>query len=99
MLHPSGSFGGMPKNLISHPGPSRPWSNQGDSVTSSSNRSDFFKKGALFILLAFAITACVPSTLFAQELSATKGGLGGAITDKSGSAIPNARVTVAGDAD
>jgi hypothetical protein len=55
--------------------------------------------GALFVLLAFAITACLSNHLIAQELSATKGGLGGAITDKSGAVIPAAQVRVVGDAD
>jgi hypothetical protein len=52
----------------------------------------------MLILLAFAIMACLPSAS-AQELSATKGGLGGAITDKSGAVIPGAIVTVIGNAD
>ncbi len=35
----------------------------------------------------------------AQEISAVKGGLQGVITDASGAAVPNARVTFTGDAD
>lgn len=54
--------------------------------------------GAFFILLAFAITACMP-TLSAQELSATQGGLSGGVTDKSGAVVPNAKVTLLGASD
>src|SRR5579863_8118104 len=75
--------------------PSRPWSFfQGDRVTSSRINNGFFKMGALFIVLAFAITACLP-TVSAQELSGTKGGLAGNVTDSSGAVVPDATVTVA----
>jgi hypothetical protein len=67
-------------------------------VTSSRINSVFCKMGALFILLAFAITACLP-TLSAQELSGTKGGLGGIVTDSSGAVVPGATVTVTGNSD
>ena len=36
---------------------------------------------------------------FAQEISAVKGGLQGEITDSSGAAVPNAKVTVVGNSD
>ncbi len=39
------------------------------------------KLGGLLVLLAFATAACLPTHLSAQELSATKGGLGGVVTD------------------
>jgi hypothetical protein len=54
-----------------------------------------FKKLLLFavILTLSAVTG------YAQQLSATQGGLGGAITDKSGALVPGAKVTVSGDAD
>lgn len=53
------------------------------------------------LLLAFAATAgiSVPSYLYSQQLSATRGGLGGVITDKSGASIPDTKVTVTGPAD
>ncbi len=64
----------------------------------SSRINGFFKMGALLILLAFAFTACQP-TLLAQELSATKGGLAGLVTDSSGAVVPGAGVTVTGNSD
>jgi hypothetical protein len=67
-------------------------------VTSSRINSAFCKMGAMFILLAFAIMACLP-TLSAQELSATKGGLAGLVTDSSGAVVPTASVTVTGNSD
>jgi hypothetical protein len=54
--------------------------------------------GAMLILLAFAIAACLP-TLSAQELSGTKGGLQGNVTDTSGAVVPGATVTVSGASD
>ncbi|HTF62982.1 MAG TPA: carboxypeptidase-like regulatory domain-containing protein, partial [Edaphobacter sp.] len=53
------------------------------------------------LLLALAATAgvSVPSYLYSQQLSATRGGLGGIITDKSGAVIPDVKVTVSGAAD
>jgi hypothetical protein len=53
------------------------------------------------LLSALAVTAgvSIPSCLYSQQLSATRGGLGGVITDKSGAIIPDARVTVTGAAD
>ncbi len=56
------------------------------------------KLGSLLAVLAFAITACLP-TISAQELSATKGGLAGLVTDSSSAVVPGASVTVAGNAD
>ncbi len=67
-------------------------------MTSSRIFSGFFKMGASLILLAFAITACLP-TLSAQELSGTKGGLAGNVTDSSGAVVPGASVTVTGNSD
>jgi hypothetical protein len=40
-----------------------------------------------------------PTCLYGQQLSATRGGLGGVITDKSGAIIPGAKVTINGAAD
>jgi hypothetical protein len=53
------------------------------------------------LLSALAITAgvSVPSCLYGQQLSATRGGLGGVITDKSGAIIPDANVTISGATD
>jgi hypothetical protein len=53
------------------------------------------------LLSALAVTAGVsmPSCLYSQQLSATRGGLGGVITDKSGAIIPDAKVTITGAAD
>ncbi len=56
------------------------------------------KMGSLFVLLAFAMAACLP-TLSAQELSGTKGGLQGIVTDSSGAVVPGATVTVTGSSD
>jgi hypothetical protein len=65
-------------------------------VTSSRINSGISKMGALLILLA--ITACLP-TLSAQELSGTKGGLQGNVTDSSGAVVPGASVTLTGASD
>jgi hypothetical protein len=53
------------------------------------------------LLSALAITAgvSVPSYLYGQQLSATRGGLAGVITDKSGAIIPDAKVTISGPSD
>ena len=56
------------------------------------------KMGSLFVLLAFATAACLP-TLSAQELSGTKGGLQGVVTDSSGAVVPGASVTIKGSSD
>ena len=50
--------------------------------------------GSLLVLLAFAIAACLSTHLSAQELSGTKGGLAGIVTDSSGAVVPGAAVTV-----
>src|SRR5271155_5844512 len=52
----------------------------------------------LLILVAFAMTACL-RTLSAQELSGTKGGLQGVVSDSSGAVVPGASVTVIGNSD
>ncbi len=53
------------------------------------------------LLSALALTASIsaPTLLHGQQLSATRGGLGGVITDKSGAIIPDAKVTITGAAD
>jgi hypothetical protein len=55
--------------------------------------------GSLFVLLAFATAACLPTHLSAQELSGTKGGLQGIVTDSSGAVVPGATVTIKGNSD
>src|SRR5580698_2481365 len=55
--------------------------------------------GSLFVLLAFATAACMHTRLSAQELSGTKGGLQGIVTDSSGAVVPGATVTVKGNSD
>ncbi len=67
-------------------------------MTSSRINSGISKMGAMLIVLAFAITACLP-TLTAQELSGTKGGLQGNVTDSSGAVVPGATVTLSGASD
>lgn len=49
-------------------------------------------------LFAAPFSLCA-SPVAAQEISAVKGGLQGVITDASGAAVPNARITISGDAD
>jgi hypothetical protein len=53
------------------------------------------------LLSALAVTAgiSVPNYLYSQQLSATRGGLAGVITDKSGAIIPDAKVTITGASD
>ena len=62
-------------------------------MTPSSPKQFISRTRGLLLLLAFTTAACIPSPspLFAQELSATQGGLGGTITDKSGAAVPGAQ--------
>jgi hypothetical protein len=67
-------------------------------VTSKRINKLICKMGSLFVLLAFATAACLP-TLSAQELSGTKGGLQGIVTDSSGAVVPGAMVTVKGNSD
>ena len=54
-------------------------------------------------LVAAALFTVPASTLgthaFAQEISAVKGGLQGVVTDSSGAAVPNAKVTIVGNSD
>jgi hypothetical protein len=68
-------------------------------VTSSRIHNHIFKIGSLLVLVAFAIAACLPMRLSAQELSGTKGGLQGVVTDSSGAVVPGAQVTVTGNSD
>jgi hypothetical protein len=58
-----------------------------------------WRKWLLLSALAFTMGASIPSNLHGQQLSATRGGLGGVITDTSGAIIPGAKVTVTGAAD
>jgi carboxypeptidase family protein len=58
-----------------------------------------WRKCLLLSALAVAAGVSVPSYLYAQQLSATRGGLGGVITDKSGAIIPDAKVTISGASD
>src|SRR3984957_14859088 len=58
-----------------------------------------WRKSLLLSALALATTVSVPTCLYGQQLSATRGGLGGVITDKSGAIIPGAKVTVSGASD
>jgi Carboxypeptidase regulatory-like domain len=56
----------------------------------------FFKRSILFFVLGSAAAASLSLAVFAQELSATQGGLSGVITDKSGAVVSSAKVMVAG---
>lgn len=67
-------------------------------MPSSRINSCISRMSVLLIILAFGITACLP-TLTAQELSGTQGGLSGAVTDNSGAAVPGAKVTLLGSSD
>ena len=67
-------------------------------MTSSRFINGISKMGASLILLAFAFAACLPN-LSAQELSGTKGGLQGVVTDSSGAVVPGAAVNVVGNSD
>ena len=65
----------------------------------SSSIHPLTKASTLLVLLAFAFTACLPTRLVAQELSGTKGGLQGIVTDSTGAVVPGATVTVTGASD
>ena len=52
---------------------------------------------AAFLALSSGVVASY--SISAQEISAVKGGLQGVVTDGSGAAIPNAKVTVVGNSD
>jgi Carboxypeptidase regulatory-like domain len=58
-----------------------------------------WRKWLLLSALAFMTGVSIPSHLYGQQLSATRGGLGGVVTDKSGAVIPGAKVTLSGAAD
>jgi Carboxypeptidase regulatory-like domain len=58
-----------------------------------------WRKSLLLSALALTAAASVPTHADGQQLSETRGGLSGVITDKSGAFIPDAKVTVAGAAD
>ena len=58
-----------------------------------------WRKCLLLSALAVAAGVSMPSCLYGQQLSATRGGLGGVITDKSGAIIPDAKVTISGASD
>ena len=51
-----------------------------------------WRKALLLSALALTATISVPTCLHGQQLSATRGGLGGVITDKSGAIIPDAMI-------
>jgi hypothetical protein len=68
-------------------------------VTSLRINSAFSKMGSMLVLLAFALATCLTTHLSAQELSGTKGGLQGNVTDSSGAVVPGATVTVVGNSD
>jgi hypothetical protein len=65
----------------------------------SSSIHPLTKASTLLVLLAFAILTLLPTRLAAQELSGTKGGLQGNVTDSSGAVVPGALVTVTGNSD
>jgi hypothetical protein len=58
-----------------------------------------WRKTLLLSVLGLTANATVPVCLDGQQLSATRGGLGGVITDKSGAIIPGAKVAITGAAD
>jgi outer membrane receptor protein involved in Fe transport len=68
-------------------------------VISSRINNAFSKMGGLLVLMAFVLSICLTTHLSAQELSGTKGGLQGVVTDSSGAVIPGATVTVIGASD
>lgn len=68
-------------------------------MTSSRINSGTSRMGSLLILLAFALATCLSARLSAQELSGTKGGLQGVVTDSSGAVVPGASVTIVGASD
>jgi hypothetical protein len=68
-------------------------------VISSIINNAFSKMGGLLVLMAFAFATCLTTHLTAQELSGTKGGLQGSVTDSSGAVVPDATVTVVGNSD
>ncbi len=68
-------------------------------MTSSRINKLISKMGSLLVVLTFATAACLPTRLSAQELSGTKGGLQGVVTDSSGAVVPGATVTVTGNSD
>jgi Carboxypeptidase regulatory-like domain len=57
------------------------------------------KRATLFFILGSAAASSLSLVLYAQELSGTQGGLSGAIIDKSGAVVPNAKVTFTGLSD
>ena len=68
-------------------------------MTRLSINSFISRMSSLLVLLAFATAACLTPHLKAQELSATKGGLAGLVSDSSGAVVPGASVTVTGNSD
>ncbi len=58
-----------------------------------------WRKSLLLSAMAFMAAANVPNTLYAQQLSSTRGGLGGVVTDKTGAIVPDAKVTITGASD
>ncbi len=68
-------------------------------TSSRMNRVSISTMGSWLVLFAFALAACLSARLSAQELSGTKGGLAGIVTDSSGAAVPGASVTATGNSD
>jgi hypothetical protein len=56
-----------------------------------------FRAGAISLLASLVILLCSSGLGLAQDI-ATKGGIGGRVTDSSGAAIANAKVTITGQA-
>lgn len=56
-------------------------------------------KSLLLSAMAFMVAANTPNAAYAQQLSSTKGGLAGVITDHSGAIVPDAKVTITGAVD
>jgi outer membrane receptor protein involved in Fe transport len=56
----------------------------------------YLRKSCFALSLCLSQAALLTSAALAQEVSSTKGGLAGQITDSSGAAIPGAKVTITG---
>ncbi len=58
-----------------------------------------FQRFCFLSVLSLSAAATLSPAGLAQELSSTKGGLSGVVTDKTGAIIPGAQLTIVGDAD